>query len=62
MEVYSDAEASQENFEVLPRVLMDEEKLLAAHEYRRGLGEIPETVLVEGYDLLVTYLQGTCIR
>lgn len=53
-----DVEASAENVEVLPRVLTDEEKLLAVFEYLRRVGEIPESMLSGGYEALDVYLQG----
>lgn len=59
-EVEGDCEEEpEENIEVLPRVLTDEEKLVAIGEYLCRVGEIPEVVLEGGYDALVAYVQGS---
>lgn len=52
-----DVEASEENIEVFPRVLTDEEKLLAGREYLLRVSEIPESVLIGWYAELVAYFQ-----
>lgn len=49
---------SKDDLEAAPRQLTDQEKITAVQKYLRRLGNVSESVLSGGYELLVPYFQG----